>query len=55
MTSAVWVEEAVVLALHEEHLVEHGGAAGLRDQGLLQSALARPRYHAAYENADLTT
>jgi death-on-curing protein len=55
MTSIVWVEETVVLALHEEHLAEHGGAAGLRDHGLLQSALARPRHHAIYEDADLTT
>lgn len=38
----VWIAEAVVLALHEEHLAEHGGAVGLRDLGLLQSALARP-------------
>jgi prophage maintenance system killer protein len=36
------VREDVVLALHDEQLAEHGGAAGVRDLGLLQSALARP-------------
>lgn len=44
----VWVEEAVVLALHEEHLAEHGGAPGLRDRGLLGSALFRPHHLADY-------
>jgi death-on-curing protein len=53
MTALVWVEEAVVLALHEEHLAEHGGAVGLRDLGLLQSALARPRHLAAYGEPDI--
>lgn len=38
----VWVDLSVVLALHEEHLAEHGGGVGVRDDGLLQSALARP-------------
>ena len=35
----VWIDEAVVFALHEEHLAEHGGAIGIRDRGLLESAL----------------
>ncbi len=39
----VWIDPAVVLAVHEEQLSEHGGAAGVRDAGLLESALARPR------------
>ena len=39
----VWVNEAVVLALHDEQLAEHGGSPGVKDLGLLQSALARPR------------
>jgi death-on-curing protein len=50
-----WVDEAVVLALHEEHLAEHGGATGLRERGLLQSALTRPLHLATYENPDLAT
>ena len=53
MTTIHWVDEAVVLALHEEHLAEHGGATGLRERGLLQSALTRPLHLATYENPDL--
>ncbi|WP_142849626.1 type II toxin-antitoxin system death-on-curing family toxin [Telmatospirillum sp. J64-1] len=49
MTDWVWAELAVVLALHEEHLAEHGGKAGVRDEGLLISALARPANRAAYD------
>jgi len=37
-----------VLAIHDRLLALHGGAPGLRDEGLLQSALARPRQHHAY-------
>jgi len=49
----VWVEESVVLALHEEHLAEHGGAVGIRDRGLLESALFRARNLASYDDPDL--
>lgn len=48
----IWINELVVLALHEEQLAEHGGAAGLRDRGLLESALFRPRNRASYDQAD---
>lgn len=50
MTAAepIWIEERDVLALHDRLLVLHGGAAGVRDEGLLRSALARPRQLAAY-------
>ena len=44
----VWLQREVVLAIHEEQLAEHGGGAGLRDAGLLDSALARPQHSAAY-------
>ena len=47
-----WVREDVVLALHDEQLSEHGGAAGIRDIGLLRSALARPENLAAYGDPD---
>ena len=47
-----WLREETVLALHEEQLTEHGGAAGVRDIGLLQSALARPENLAAYGDPD---
>jgi death-on-curing protein len=39
----VWLSGAVVLALHDEQLAEHGGASGVRDEGLLESALSRPQ------------
>ena len=42
MKKPVWIEERDALALHNRLLVLHGGAVGLRDAGLLQSALARP-------------
>ena len=51
----VWIDEAVVFALHEEHLAEHGGAIGIRDPGLLESALHRPRNLALYEGVDIPT
>ncbi|MSP01021.1 MAG: type II toxin-antitoxin system death-on-curing family toxin [Acetobacteraceae bacterium] len=38
----------LILAIHDEQLTEHGGAMGLRDSGLLDSALARPSNHAGY-------
>ncbi len=48
-----WIDPAVVLAVHEEQLAEHGGAAGVRDVGLLESALARPRNLAHYGEPDV--
>lgn len=49
----IWVDEAVVLAIHEEQIAEHGGSLGLRDSNLLQSALARPQNLMAYGQPDL--
>jgi death-on-curing protein len=49
----VWLELGVLLAIHDAQLAEHGGASGLRDRGLLESALARPRNLAAYGKPDL--
>lgn len=43
MTEPVWVSLSVVLAIHDEQPAEHGGQTGIRDQGLLESALDRPR------------
>ena len=37
-----WIDKRLLLILHDEGLAEHGGASGLRDEGLLDSALARP-------------
>lgn len=52
MTAWVWIEESVVWAIHEAQLAEHGGSAGVRDAGLLASALARPRNLAGYGAPD---
>ena len=38
-----WLPSKVLIAVHEEQLAEHGGATGLRDEGLFDSALARPQ------------
>lgn len=48
-----WVQKAVVLAIHDEQLVEHGGSAGLRDEARLESALARPQHLLAYGEPDI--
>lgn len=53
MSEPVWIEHELVLAIHDRQLVEHGGAAGVRDESLLQSALARPLNHIAYASSDL--
>jgi death-on-curing protein len=50
MNAWVWLGELEALAIHERSLVQHGGAPGLRDAGLLASALARPRQRAAYDD-----
>lgn len=52
MTEWRWISEALILAIHDEQLAEHGGRGGLRDRGLLQSALARPINRANYGNPD---
>jgi death-on-curing protein len=50
----VWVELDVVLAIHDEQLAEHGGQPGVRDSGLLESALGRPRNQFAYGEPSIT-
>ena len=47
------ISKQAVLAIHERLLAEHGGAPGLLDEGLLDAALARPKNHLAYEQADI--
>jgi death-on-curing protein len=49
----VWLSRKFVLAIHDEQLFEHGGAAGIRDEGLLESALARPLSRAGYGDPDI--
>jgi death-on-curing protein len=49
---ARWIDKRVLLLLHSESLAEHGGLPGLRDEGLLDSALARPLNLVAYGQPD---
>lgn len=48
-----WISREALLLLHDESLAEHGGAPGLRDEGLLNSALARPLNLVASGSPDL--
>ena len=48
-----WVDRRALVLLHDDSLAEHGGAPGLRDEGLLESALARPINLAAYGQPDV--
>lgn len=52
MSEWVWIDRAVLLAVHDEQLAEHGGAAGTRDVGLFESAIARPLHLAHYGTPD---
>jgi death on curing protein len=54
MTDYRWLDREIILAIHEEQLAQHGGGVGIRDEGLLDSALGRPQNLAAYNpDADL--
>jgi death-on-curing protein len=44
MTEIVWLLEETLIAIHHRQIAEHGGSEGLRDEGLLSSALARPQH-----------
>lgn len=48
-----WLQRDVVVAIHEAQLAEHGGGSGVRDAGLLESALSRPENLAAYGKPDV--
>ncbi|MCW2310673.1 type II toxin-antitoxin system death-on-curing family toxin [Rhodoferax antarcticus] len=52
MSAWKWIDRRVLLLLQEESLAEQGGASGLRDEGLLDSALARPLNVSLYEQPD---
>jgi len=49
----VWLDSRLALAIHDRQLAEHGGPSGLRDEGALESALARPRNRWEYGEDDL--
>ena len=53
MTEVIWIDLPEVLAIHARQLDEHGGASGVRDEGLLESALARPQQLFAYGEPDV--
>ena len=55
MSDWTWVNRQVLLLLHDESLAEHGGASGLRDDGLLDSALSRPLNLALYAEPDVAS
>jgi len=44
----LWLDRRAIIAFHSESLAEHGGSSGIRDEGLLDSALARPKNQFAY-------
>ncbi|MCB1587414.1 MAG: type II toxin-antitoxin system death-on-curing family toxin, partial [Xanthomonadales bacterium] len=44
----IWIEKRLVMAIHNRQLAEHGGIPGVRDEGLLDSAISRPRQRHAY-------
>lgn len=52
MSEPVWIKKAALLQAHALSLAEHGGLEGIRDEGLLDSALARPKNLHAYEGVE---
>jgi death-on-curing protein len=50
--SWTWIDPSFAVAAHDQQLAVHGGGSGIRDHGLLESALARPRNLAAYGKPD---
>ena len=55
MTEPRWPPRQTIDAIHAELISEHGGSFGVRDEGLIESALARPRNRWAYGESDLPT
>lgn len=53
MNKPVWILDEVVYAIHAEQLAEHGGLEGIRDAGMLQSALDAPKNVYHYEKTEL--
>jgi len=52
VSSYRWIAKTTILSIHAAQLAEHGGIVGVRDEGLLESALARPELKAQYGEAD---
>lgn len=53
MSTWIWIDKNALLRLHDESLSLHGGVSGIRNEGLLDSALARPVNLALYEHPDV--
>ena len=49
----VWITKAIAIAIHERQLAEHGGGSGVRDEGLLESALGKPQNLFFYSDAQV--
>jgi death-on-curing protein len=49
----IWLDTKIALAVHDRQLAEHGGGSGVRDSGMLDSALARPINRWSYGETDL--
>ena len=50
----IWLQREFIIAVHERLISDHGGTSGLRDEGLLESALAKPRHRFHYGAPSLT-
>ncbi len=48
-----WIDLSVVLAIHEQQIAEHGGSLGIRDFGMIESALGRPQNLLLYNDPDI--
>lgn len=51
MAEPVWISLDLIMAIHDRQLAEHGGGSGVRDQGMLESAVYRPQQKFAYRGA----
>jgi death-on-curing protein len=52
MKEPIWIDSTDAIIMHDRELAMHGGSAGIRDNGLLESALARPKNHWAYAESE---
>lgn len=53
MEEPTWLSRGLIVRVHDRQLLEHGGSSGIRDEGLLDSALARPRHLLTYGGEDV--
>jgi len=51
----IWLSWRIVASIHFEQILQHGGSRGIRDKGLVESALARPKHRWQYEGGDVFT